>query len=57
MRAGISALALRDEAELRGGLARLADDLASGAWHARNADLLPRTELDLGYRLVVAGTA
>ena len=36
------------------GLARLRDDLASGAWARRNADLLERGELDLGYRLVVA---
>jgi len=36
------------------GLARLASDLATGAWHERYGDVLERTELDLGYRLVVA---
>jgi SAM-dependent methyltransferase len=36
------------------GLARLAADLESGAWHARHRDLLERESLDLGYRLVVA---
>ena len=34
---------------------RLAADLASGAWHERNAALLDLDELDGGYRLVVAG--
>lgn len=34
---------------------RLAADLASGAWHERNADLLALDEVDAGYRLVVTG--
>lgn len=33
-------------------LARLADDLASGAWMRRYGDLLERGECDCGYRLV-----
>ena len=33
---------------------RLADDIASGTWAARYADLLHRDSHDLGYRLVVA---
>ena len=37
------------------GLACLAADLDSGAWHDRHADLLEADELDVGYRLVVAG--
>lgn len=36
------------------GLAALRRDLASGAWQARYGDVLERSELDLGYRLVVA---
>jgi hypothetical protein len=36
------------------GLARLREDLASGAWHARHGRLLAEDALDLGYRLVVA---
>jgi hypothetical protein len=36
------------------GLARLRRDLEDGTWERRNADLLGRTDLDLGYRLVVA---
>jgi SAM-dependent methyltransferase len=37
-----------------GGIARLRADLADGSWHRRHADLLDRSELDLGYRLVAA---
>jgi SAM-dependent methyltransferase len=52
VRAGISAFArIPDPAPA---LARLRADLDSGAWAARNADLLARDELDIGYRLVVA---
>ncbi|MFF8959744.1 class I SAM-dependent methyltransferase [Streptomyces sp. NPDC014894] len=54
VRAGISMLALTDEEILRPGLARLADDLSSGLWHERHADLLDREALDVGYRLLVA---
>jgi len=39
---------------LEAGLSRLRADLESGAWQRRHADLLKRSELDLGYRLVVA---
>jgi SAM-dependent methyltransferase len=53
VRAGISTLAKRSEAELAEGLARLRADLATGAWARRHADLLERDELDLGYRLLV----
>jgi SAM-dependent methyltransferase len=36
------------------GLARLGQDLDDGSWRRRHGHLLHRTELDLGYRLVVA---
>ena len=36
------------------GLARLRADLADGTWLQRHADLLDRSEIDLGYRLVIA---
>jgi SAM-dependent methyltransferase len=36
------------------GVARLRRDLQDGSWARRHRDLLNRTELDLGYRLVVA---
>jgi len=52
VRAGISAFAL--VGDLEPALARLRDDLASGAWAARNGDLLAHDELDIGYRLVVS---
>lgn len=39
---------------LESGLKRLRDDLESGAWAAKYADVLQRDEYDAGYRLVVA---
>jgi len=54
VRAGISTMAKRDPRELEAGLARLEDDLRTGAWAERHADLLEREEHDLGYRLLVA---
>jgi hypothetical protein len=36
------------------GLGRLRADLGNGAWARRHGHLLRRTELDLGYRLVIA---
>lgn len=35
-------------------LSRLAEDIASGSWGKRYADLLECSEMDLGYRLLVA---
>ena len=54
VRAGVSVLASRTPEVLAPGLERLRDDLGSGAWAERHADLLERDELDLGYRLLVA---
>jgi hypothetical protein len=54
VRAGISAFALMDSASVEEGLARLASDLESGAWHRRHAHLLELDELDGGYRLIVS---
>ena len=34
-------------------LTHLAQDLASGEWHRRYGDILEKSELDLGYRLVI----
>jgi SAM-dependent methyltransferase len=36
------------------GLARLRADLADGTWLRRHADLFDRSEIDLGYRLVIS---
>jgi SAM-dependent methyltransferase len=38
---------------VRDALARLEEDLVSGRWAARNADLLSRDAYDIGYRLLV----
>jgi SAM-dependent methyltransferase len=54
VRAGISMLSQTGEEALRPGLARLSDDLSSGRWRERNADLLDRETLDVGYRLLIA---
>jgi SAM-dependent methyltransferase len=53
VREAISALALLDERLVAAAVARLARDLEDGSWAARHADLLARTSLDCGYRLVV----
>jgi SAM-dependent methyltransferase len=55
VQAGMSWLAVLP-AEVRArGTARLAADLASGAWDRRLGDLRELPELDAGYRLVIAG--
>lgn len=54
VRAAMSSFAKMPEDELERGLTRLRADLASGAWIARNAELLERDALDIGYRLIVA---
>ena len=48
-RAGMSSLARTDDAALGDGLRRLADDLRTGEWHRRHADLLRAESLDVGY--------
>jgi SAM-dependent methyltransferase len=53
VRAGISAFALMDPACVGDGLACLEQDLESGEWERRHADLLELDELDGGYRLVI----
>lgn len=53
IRSGSSSFWLIDGVEA--GVARLAADLASGAWQQRHADLLGLEALDVGYRLIVAG--
>ncbi|MEU6587814.1 hypothetical protein ABZ923_01010 [Streptomyces sp. NPDC046881] len=54
VRAAISMLAQTGDDALAPGLSRLADDLGTGRWHARYADLLTLDSLDVGYRLIVA---
>jgi SAM-dependent methyltransferase len=55
VRASISGLALLEDGTAERAMRRLADDLESGRWHRRNAELLDLDEFDIGYRLVVAG--
>jgi SAM-dependent methyltransferase len=54
VRASISALATLEASILDPALARLREDLDSGAWRRRYADLLERDSLDVGYRVIVA---
>jgi SAM-dependent methyltransferase len=54
VRAGISTFAREPDGVFDEPLARLADDLASGVFAERYADVLALDELDLGYRIVVA---
>ena len=52
---GMSCFAQLDPAVRARGTERLRADLASGAWDARHGGLRTQDEMDLGYRLVVAG--
>jgi SAM-dependent methyltransferase len=51
---GMSCFSQMDRSVLHDGMARLRADLASGAWDARYGHLRGLTEMDLGYRLLVA---
>ena len=53
-RGAISAFSKLDDVQT--GLERLRTDLADGTWRRRHGSLLDRAELDIGYRLIVAGT-
>ncbi len=57
VQAGMSWLAQLPEDARRRGTERLAEDLATGRWDERFGHLRDLTELDVGYRLVVAGEA
>jgi len=54
VQATISTFALLQPEVVSKAMARLADDLASGRWAVRHADLLQRDEMDFGYRLIIA---
>ena len=54
IRAGISGFAQLDAPTTERGLTHLLQDLRTRTWHRRHTALLKRTELDLGYRLIVA---
>jgi len=52
---GMPALRMIDDGSRRRGMRRLLEDLVSGEWERQFADLLELEELDLGYRVLVAG--
>jgi SAM-dependent methyltransferase len=54
VRAGMSMFARLDESELQPGLAQLREDLDTGRWRERHADLVDLDELDLGYCVLTA---
>lgn len=54
VRRGMSVFAKTPADHVAAGLARLEQDLRSGAWAARHQDLLGRADLDIGYRLLVS---
>ena len=53
VRASTSGFARMDPAQERAAVARLREDLQSGAWDERHGDLREADELDVGLRLVV----
>lgn len=53
VRAGMSGVAALPDTVVEPAMARLADDLRTGAWAHRHGDLLSRDTLDVGYRLVI----
>jgi SAM-dependent methyltransferase len=52
-----AAISVFSKLDATAALARLESDLADGSWNARHGDLLARSELDAGYRLIVAKCA
>lgn len=54
VQAGMSMLALTPPEALAPGLRQLGADLRNGSWHSRYASLTRQTQLDVGYRVVVA---
>ena len=54
VRSCTSGLARLDRSVVRRGIDPLRTDLHTGRWATRHADLLDQSEMDLGYRLVIA---
>jgi SAM-dependent methyltransferase len=54
VRAGISVFRLLPPDYVEAAMERLRADLESGEWTRRNAGILDREEMDLGYRLLIA---
>jgi SAM-dependent methyltransferase len=51
---GMSLLSMTPKDQVEEGLTRLRLDLSTGEWQRRHADLLQKSALDLGYRLLIA---
>ena len=49
-----AAISIFSKLDATAAMARLEADLADGTWNTRHGELLTRTELDVGYRLIVA---
>ncbi len=56
VREGMSGMRALDQAVVGRAMARLEADLHSGSWDERHGHLRERSELDLGYRLIVASS-
>jgi hypothetical protein len=54
VRAGMSGIALTDQAIVQRAVQHLDRDVRSGAWHERHGQLLTLSEIDAGYRIVAA---
>ena len=50
----MSLFPMTPKTQVREGLSCRRSDLTTGAWKRRHADLLQNSELDLGYRLLIA---
>lgn len=55
VRNAISTFAQMPRATVDQGIGELADDIKSGRWHKRYAEMLNENEMDFGYRLIIAG--
>jgi SAM-dependent methyltransferase len=51
---GMSLFSMTPKDQVEEGLTRLRFELSTGEWRRRHADLLHKSELDLGYRLLIA---
>jgi SAM-dependent methyltransferase len=54
VRQGMSLFSMTPKSAVHEGLSRLRSDLSNGEWQRRHPDLLQMSELDLGYRLLIA---
>jgi hypothetical protein len=52
--AGISSFALNDASIFEQGINSLAEHLENGQWNAKYGEILELTEIDIGYRFLVA---